>query len=697
MMEAAEQHGGSPSPITTLQCPEDDHHSALTHSTEDDENFIALLQYRDAYHILNLTNPDDNKDSSISKEIIKDAYDVAKEQAMYALEQFEATHSGGRKNMFYYSQLNFLELKLQALDQAYDELLPEERAATAAATTDKVDKSVPLQQRDIPRPELGDDNRGNTDDGAPSQQHEVATPIPIPIQPPADDAITDKKEVAVVKSSPAKSSQSDDELDTIDIYFQPSPKKDRKNRPKSPAGLPSDVSSCTWDESSIGGSIFSMLSQTKKTIDDAVSESGLSDVLGPPKTITPGDTDKEAPRRPPLSGINVKQRPQRTVKAQISPTSVTDWKVSIHNDDHYDNSNGRKSKVVVGRGRMMKNSRVSSPSYAAAHYSHQATTEAARMGILRALSEDNSECLPIDDDEYRRHDYLNTSNETQGVSEEAKFHNTSNRRKKTYFQGKSDRMHKDSNSLMASQLSGRQESEGYTSEQGNASERDNTTTVSANISNNESSSPDRTMLSKSVSEASSLPKQKRSKKQSKSRHNTERSSSSTSIDDTKNNSYNSDPTPYDDILQAGIDLADELCMAVNNCWNPSVGCGSSNDSDFVRRLSQAGSVASAAASAAVDAAKCELERGNNNPMDQSLEEETMYTRSSYGDTATYGDTSTYVTRRTEYTSDGESTAFNTTSSFSRVNCNPYTKSTGRGGRGGRGNETTDDPPPRMLV
>jgi len=54
-------------------------------------------------------------------------------------------------------------------------------------------------------------------------------------------------------------------------------------------------------------------------------------------------------------------------------------------------------------------------------FSH--SVEAARKGILRALSEDNSECLPLEDGEYDRYrnDHLNISNATSALSDEARF------------------------------------------------------------------------------------------------------------------------------------------------------------------------------------------------------------------------------------------------------------------------------------
>ena len=97
-----------------------DHSSNLTGSTLEDENFIALLQYRDAHHILNLP-----ASSPLSPDAVQKAYDTSKEQTLAALEQFEAKQrqktsnansQSRRNNVFFVSQLNYLELKLQALD-----------------------------------------------------------------------------------------------------------------------------------------------------------------------------------------------------------------------------------------------------------------------------------------------------------------------------------------------------------------------------------------------------------------------------------------------------------------------------------------------------------------------------------------------------------------------------------------------------
>jgi len=700
----ANKHDESPSPV--VMCPSSpndisSHHSALTNSTEDNENFISLLQYKNAHHILNLHTPDSQSpNDALSQETINEAYNVAKQQALYALEQFEATHKTGKKNMFFYSQQNFLELKLQALDQAYEELggiierddnnTPPPRQSRKDEKDGKTSSDAPsisakkTQVEDStadPQTKLQDDNIGDCENAYEFDTKDKAAKTTPPRQLP-------QQEKQVTPQHKREQSDDDDELDTIDIYFQPSPKKDRVSK-EGIVEKASDASSVTWDDNSIGASIFSMLSVAA----DAVSESGLSEVLGP-KSVTEKEEEKElnevlqnnsSNRRPP-SGINVKHRNAKK-SAQISPKSVTDWKVSIHNNSSYDNSSPRKSNsAALGRGRMMKGARQSNPMV----NTHDAT-EAARMGILRALSEDNSECLQIDD-EYTNNNYLNRSDETNGteaVEAKARFMkrhygkgrnsggggtSPSKARPKNFFQGKSDRMPKDTNSLLSSQLSGRQISEEYPTESTRSYEsstrqeqatRDNTVSIAA-VEN----ASDKPTLNRKGSSGSSQEHRK---------HKGSRPSSppTTILKTTSKSSRNKrkDETTeykYDDILLAGMEMADELCMSLNNCLNPPT-----DDIGFVKKISNA-------SSAAILAAQCELER-NGRQSDQSLEEDsTFYSRSTYDDTrVTYGDTSTYFTRRSEYT-DGESTAFDTTSSFSKKN-------------GKRNSSRETDPPQRMMV
>eukprot|EP00579_Thalassiosira_antarctica_P010302 CAMPEP_0201917344 /NCGR_PEP_ID=MMETSP0903-20130614/6751_1 /ASSEMBLY_ACC=CAM_ASM_000552 /TAXON_ID=420261 /ORGANISM="Thalassiosira antarctica, Strain CCMP982" /LENGTH=645 /DNA_ID=CAMNT_0048453385 /DNA_START=46 /DNA_END=1983 /DNA_ORIENTATION=+ len=617
-----------------------DHHSDLTDSTEDHENFIALLQYKDAYHMLNLSPQESSV--PIPPETIQNAYDSAKEQVLTALEQCEASdkQANGR-NMFFVSQQNYLELKLQALDQAYEELMPMEEMEDLQ---EEQDEDVQFEKggryaMDVPF------HRSKEKEAPPLQSKQFSW----------NDAATNAAVRSVRTEDPNNRNQtiipqlqrqksSEDELDTIDVYFRPSPGHSKSavtRRPKSP-DHPSDVSSCTWD----GSSIFSMVSKTKQNIEEA-SVGGLSDVLGPvynsssdrseskpqkgTKTTTINqskDRGNQHLHRPP-SGINSKNNRRGSPKAQISPKSVTDFPASIHNDNHYDNtSNFNTGNAVVGRGKMMKGSRP-----AAAHPNSHDATEAARKGILRALSEDNSECLPLDD--YNDRDYLNMSNETNVNSEKAMFmnkHASGERgsKPKRFFQGKSDKMPKDSNSLMASVLSEKQNHDQTIHEQSTPA-----------LNRNRVASPD------------SLPSSTSSRRP-RSKENL------TTPTPQPNNNYEdlleSEDYSYDAILQSGMEFADELCTALSGCWTGDLGF-------------------SAAASSELD----------NTQMRE--EESTNFTRSTYDD-------STYHSRSTG--TDGESTTFNTVSSFGRRNDSPNLIKNRRKSPSPT-TTTSSDPQPQMLV
>lgn len=637
-------------PASGMTMTDLDHDSNLTDSI-DDENFIALLQYRDAYHILNLASPSESGSPTTAD--VEKAYNIAKEQALVALEQFEAkrqanSHQGGR-NMFFISHQNYLELKLQALDQAYEELMPTVEGMIVqkrdSLHAEEVDFNSP---RDIPKngdwnTVKGDESlsaRKSVEKGKGETDPNVASAREFIWNDKSGDAAVANSETNVSLQQP-----SEDELDTIDIYFRPTsnakkgldpPARHRSNTPSSEN--PSDVSSCTWD----GSSIFSMISQTKKNWEDATSEGGLSDVLGPKHSANVNSArvgasdlntqeNKESARktttRPP-PGIKVKHNMKK--QAQISPTSVTCFPPSIHNDQHYDTTSGctRRSKATLGRGkRMMGRSRGLN--------SHEAT-EAARMGILRALSEDNSECLPLEDDDNDEYNnfHFNSLNDTQDTSGEAElsdynFHGDEQRlvgkdnaNNLPLFQGKSDQFSKCNNSIMGSTLNDNSQSRevyyGYRS----SSDLNDKRNASASSMRERPTSPRPLTYSK--------------RQQSK--------------------SNNSNDDQYESLVHTGIvgalELADEFCATLNSCWKDGV-VGSPNG--LAKTLSRAGTVATAA----FDAAAYELERSTQ-PLDQSRveDESTMYSRSTHdGDSAYHN--------RSVYTTDGESTAFNTLSSFSR--------------------------------
>ena len=137
-----------------------------------------------------------------------------------------------------------------------------------------------------------------------------------------------------------KRQPSDDDIVTIDIYFHPNsksreePPSTGKSRTMSPVcdSHPSDVSSCTWD----GSSIFSMVSGPKKG-----ATNSSPNFLGL-KVPVAGDNraDKESginfppPSGCPPLGINIR-RASKKGPSQTSPTAVTDFPVLTHDDSHY--------------------------------------------------------------------------------------------------------------------------------------------------------------------------------------------------------------------------------------------------------------------------------------------------------------------------------------------------------------------------
>jgi len=259
--------------------------SVLTESTDDESNFIALLQYKDAFHLLGLKGDGTTKQSDQ-----------------------QVQHRGI--------------------------------------------SSPPYQQEAV-------------------EQHNRRRQVGSPKAQPQKEHVIRTQEP---RSTKARSlTKDEDDLDTIDIYFN-SPKN--TNEPK--AYDQSDaVSLISWDASSI----FSMISNAK-TNEDAASESGLSDVLGSlNKCKDKNDNVKgsvAAPKssmlRPPLS-IN---------RAITSPRSITDFSPSIHDQGRYKEvDHPRRKKIVTARGRFNR----AGP---------QSTTDAVRQGVMRALDEEDSECVSLD-------------------------------------------------------------------------------------------------------------------------------------------------------------------------------------------------------------------------------------------------------------------------------------------------------------
>lgn len=273
-------------------------------STDDDDdssNFLALLQ-TDAFKLLGLrgqTTPNPAE--------VRAAYKTCKEQTLTSLERCEDVASGS----FLISQRNYLELKLNALDQALEELLPSE------------DKE----------PSVGGD--------ATNQQK----------QQPSQSALSRDVE-----------GDDDDDLDTIDVYFNgPKQCDEPKITDQSDA-----ASILSWDTSSI----FSMISNTKTTTTDCASESGLSEA---PPTKDKDKNDASGSSRVPTTKSSLLRPPLGINRAITSPTSIMEFR-------NKEVGHSMRRRRITARRRLM----VVDP------------TDAIRQGVMRALDEDDSECVSLD-------------------------------------------------------------------------------------------------------------------------------------------------------------------------------------------------------------------------------------------------------------------------------------------------------------
>ena len=303
------------------------------------------------------------------------------------------------------------------------------------------------------------------------------------------------------------------------------------------------------------------------------------------------------------------------------------------------------------------------------------------MGILRALSEENSECLPLEDDEYERYrnDHLNTSNANSALSDEArvnmKYANNSRDEyrkgtgitpqqlsSKRFFQGKSDQMTKDGNSLMLSVFERRVDYHDHTP--GPSSWTGDATSGS---SSRERKSSPRSLASSTSTRRKALT-------------NSNRTASAPTMNENINSYSDAKLSPiddqFDDLLQVGMELADELCMAFNSCWKGV---------DLVSGATPA---------MPANDSQHRLQRIDR-PSQQYEEELTLCTRS------TYNEDPSYVTRSV-CTTDGDSTDFNTESSFSRQADSPNMvwnrrSMTARNTQGTTPFRPKLDPPMRRMV
>lgn len=327
--------------------------SVLTESTaeEEESNFIALLQYKNAFHLLGL-----DEQLSPDPAEIREAYTRCREQTIAALERCEANErlQQPARGSFLISQTNYLELKLNALDQAIYELLPEDGDHDGDDTR-QADQQI-QQTNVVSPPPLQQETRYSFEETVRRGQ--------IFDTPPTQPLTQPQKQI---QTQEPKRNEVDDGLDTIDIYFNSS-----KNSREPKASDQSDsISIVTWDASSI----FSMIS---KANEDAVSESGLSDVLGKKSR------EKHENKRT-IAAPKSMSRPPRVInRKRVSPRSITDFPSSIHDQGQYKEvDHPVRRRVVTPRKQLNR----ASP---------QTTSDAVRQGMMRALDEDVSECVSLD-------------------------------------------------------------------------------------------------------------------------------------------------------------------------------------------------------------------------------------------------------------------------------------------------------------
>ncbi|KAL3771621.1 hypothetical protein ACHAWO_009781 [Cyclotella atomus] len=478
------------------------------------ENYITLLRYRDAYHIFGLKHPDDDSNShrgnEYSSEDIFAAYRQCHQETLLALQKANA----GKVNTLVMSQLNYLELKLRALDQARFELLGD--------------------QDDLNDGESVFDE--SNDEGGDAQ-----------------DVMDDCEDSLMQSTVPEKvPSKEEDELQTIDIYFQPSKSSYKPNRPRNLSKDSTDMSSLSW-------------------LSKADSDDNLSQVLGPLKSKKPNST---------------------------SPRGIEDFPGEEQFSYEENSKQSRREPEKVARQRPPMPTRSKS--------SNTQTIEAARKGVLRALSEDDSECLPLEDyDDAMVMQFLQKALkdnlDVEDVREEQRV--------------------RDNNSPVKS----------VRSERSRRSELSHKSCASSK----RSKSSQRSRRSNS-SKLPALPSQRSSKSNPTSRSSTPTPPEEEYAEIDK--LINNEEDYYDSILQSGMELAEDFCGVLNSCFWDANGALNTTCDDK-----------DAATNGDSVNGKNSNDRGYDNASNSRFKEDDSY----FGDEYTLG-------------TDGESTAFNTTSSFGHV-------------------------------
>ena len=455
------------------------------------EDYIGLLRYRDALHVLGLDSrtegvginngvdgtvdenskggnggtPGGNADtentiSGARLSRIKQAYLTQRTITLRSLQQIESSGKRG----FAMSRWNYLELKLRALDQAQAELLGDASADGDSSLFDEADRGGECQDG-------GDDNEGS------AACHSNNTPATDTFSDIFDDALPNTPNTSQTPESEP------DELQTIDIYFQPShPTRTRRHSRDY-----SSVSSVSW------------LSK----------ESDLNQVLGP--LHDDAKNDKDAAK-------------------ECSPRSVLDAPY-FHNKELPPQQLPRPPKPT-------SNVRV----------------EAARKGVLRALSEDDSECLTLE--EYDEAAFLRALEAVRESPEEVLIDDDDN----------DDVDDEDFN-----------EHEGERSKQPSPVK-----SISSRSQRSKSSSKSHGSKSSSKTHRSNS-----SRKSSNSRHSVTHEEEYHPIHPLINSSNADDDDYYDSILQSGIDLAEDICGVIHGCcWDVIEGIERDDGSDPNESLQQ---------------------------------------------------------------------------------------------------------------
>ena len=332
------------------------------HDVFDEEDYITLLRYRDAYHILGLTDDTNAEEGEfLSDEEIELAYGDARHETLLALEKARK----GKKNAFTMGQLNYLELKLHALEQAKLELLGDEFSAvseTHAKGKKECSANVPELQN----------------------IHSIES---------------------LPETTPEPTGTS--KLQTIDAFFASSststkppmtPRHTRQSSKESTA-----MSSISWlskdsELSSILGKMEPS-SVSPRGVDDFVDDEDevvYPENVGETKRLKHKEMDTVLPNK--SSHMN---------HANESFTNTSRRKANKESDEvpldespprnHANHTPVDEDQFIRCVQDIQPTKEKQEPGTARKSTTDAETVKAARAGVLRALSEDNSDCLPIED------------------------------------------------------------------------------------------------------------------------------------------------------------------------------------------------------------------------------------------------------------------------------------------------------------